>query len=398
MIWSRVRAIMTNVNMGRLGATLFAVGLSLALASEPVLAQTVIATPLPNAKQTFVDANGKPLSGGSVYLYVPTTTTPKTTWSDTAEANPNTNPVVLDSAGRAQIFGQGNYDQQVKDANGNQQWYAFTTAVGSAQPAGATGTDTAPVGTVLSWAGFAIPTNWVLAYGQTLSRAMNPDLFSALTITNASVSCVSTSVTLTGFADTSQMAVGEHIEASCLTTGVTIASIASPTSVTVSIAANATVITSVTVFPWGNGDGSLTFTLPDLRGRTFAGADAMGGTAASRLTSTYFGTSAAMPPQSGGSQSHTLTQAELSVALGSATSVVTDPGHQHQETVSSANTGTNAIIGTSGGNTGSNAIPQLTVSATTGITVATTITNSSGGNAHAIVQPTMVMSFILRVQ
>ena len=53
---------MTNVNMGRLGATLFAVGLSLALASEPVLAQTVIATPLPNAKQTFVDANGKPLS------------------------------------------------------------------------------------------------------------------------------------------------------------------------------------------------------------------------------------------------------------------------------------------------------------------------------------------------
>ena len=217
---------------------------------------------------------------------------------------------MLDSAGRAQIFGQGNYDQQVKDANGNQQWYAFTTAVGSAQPAGATGTDTAPVGTVLSWAGFAIPTNWVLAYGQTLSRTTYPDLFSALTITNASVSCVSTSTTLTGFADTSQMAVGEPIEASCLTTGVTIASIASPTSITVSVAANATTITSATVFPWGNGDGSLTFTLPDLRGRTFAGADAMGGTAASRLTSTYFGTSAAAPAQSGGSQSHTLTQAE----------------------------------------------------------------------------------------
>lgn len=39
----------------------------------------------------------------------------------------------------------------------------------------------------------------------------------------------------------------------------------------------------------GVGDGSTTFNIPDLRGRFVAGKDNMGGSAASRLTSTYFG-------------------------------------------------------------------------------------------------------------
>lgn len=385
-------AILTNVNMGRIGRTVFAASLALALACEPVFAQVVIATPLPNAKATFIDANGKPLSGGKVYLYVPTTTTPKTSWQDTSEANPNTNPVVLDSAGRAAIFGQGNYDQKVTDYLGNQQWYSFTTAVGSAQPAGSSGTDTAPVGTIIPWAGFALPTNWLLAYGQTLSRTSYPQLLAALTIVNSSVSCTATSVTLSGFADTSQMAVGEHIEAACLPTGATIATIPSGTSVTTSVAASASTTTTVTVFPWGNGDGSLTFTLPDLRGRVVAGADAMGGPPASRLTSTYYGTSAAAPAQAGGSQSHTLTQAELSVALGTATSVVTDPGHSHiistSGTYSTGSFGANSSVGGSTVNT---------QTATTGISVATSITNAAGGNAHAIIQPTLTVNYIIKV-
>ncbi|MCK1400109.1 tail fiber protein [Bradyrhizobium sp. 4] len=43
---------------------------------------------------------------------------------------------------------------------------------------------------------------------------------------------------------------------------------------------------------YGTGDGSTTFNVPDLRGRVIAGKDDMGGSAASRLTSTYFGTGA----------------------------------------------------------------------------------------------------------
>lgn len=43
---------------------------------------------------------------------------------------------------------------------------------------------------------------------------------------------------------------------------------------------------------FGAGDGTTTFNVPDLRGRVTAGKDGMGGSAASRLTSSYFGATA----------------------------------------------------------------------------------------------------------
>jgi hypothetical protein len=72
---------------------------------------------LPNGKQTFLDADGNPLSGGFVYMYQPSTTTPKDTWQDSAEATLNANPIELDMAGRAVIYGNGVYRQIVKDAD-----------------------------------------------------------------------------------------------------------------------------------------------------------------------------------------------------------------------------------------------------------------------------------------
>ena len=39
----------------------------------------VAATLLPNGKQLFTDSNGAPLAGGSVYFYIPGTSTPKDT-------------------------------------------------------------------------------------------------------------------------------------------------------------------------------------------------------------------------------------------------------------------------------------------------------------------------------
>lgn len=81
---------------------------------------------LPNAEQTFVDGNGVPLDGGTVTFYIPNTSTPKTTWSDQGESIPNTNPVVLDSAGRAIIWGTGSYRELVKDQFGNTIWDQVT--------------------------------------------------------------------------------------------------------------------------------------------------------------------------------------------------------------------------------------------------------------------------------
>lgn len=78
-----------------------------------VAAPSMGATLLPPGKQTFTNSNGTPLAAGRVGFYVPGTLTPKTTWQDANRSVANTNPVVLDSAGRAIIYGTGCYRQIV---------------------------------------------------------------------------------------------------------------------------------------------------------------------------------------------------------------------------------------------------------------------------------------------
>lgn len=77
---------------------------------------------LPNGMQQFFDNNGDPLSSGTVDFYIIGTTTRKTTWQDSGQAVANTNPVVLDSAGRATIFGSGGYRQILKNSAGTTIW------------------------------------------------------------------------------------------------------------------------------------------------------------------------------------------------------------------------------------------------------------------------------------
>lgn len=99
--------------------------------------------------QQFADATGTPYAGGSLTFYASGTSTLLTTYSDSALSIANTNPVVLDSAGRAgDIFMQNlAYKVVLADANGNQIWtkdpvYAsdFSTAAqfqsGSGSPNG----------------------------------------------------------------------------------------------------------------------------------------------------------------------------------------------------------------------------------------------------------------------
>lgn len=53
---------------------------------------------------TGFDNDGTPLNGGLLYTYVAGTTTPAVTYSDVLLTVPHSNPIVLDSAGRAIIF------------------------------------------------------------------------------------------------------------------------------------------------------------------------------------------------------------------------------------------------------------------------------------------------------
>lgn len=82
---------------------------------------------LPNAQQQFCDANGQPLAGGSVYHYTVGTTTPKMTYQNQALTVPNTNPVILNSAGRATIWGSGSFRQVLYDVNGGLVWDGVTS-------------------------------------------------------------------------------------------------------------------------------------------------------------------------------------------------------------------------------------------------------------------------------
>lgn len=68
---------------------------------------------------------------------------------------------------------------------------------------------------------------------------------------------------------------------------------------------------------YGSGDGSTTFNLPDLRGRSAFGVDNMGGTSANRITSAGSGITGTTLSASGGLQNITLTVNEM-------------PSHTHQ--------------------------------------------------------------------
>lgn len=77
-----------------------------------------MATMLAVVRTRFFDDQGRPLVGGKVYSYEVGTTTPKPTYSDPAATVPNTNPVILDDAGSADIYLSGTYTIRVEDADG----------------------------------------------------------------------------------------------------------------------------------------------------------------------------------------------------------------------------------------------------------------------------------------
>lgn len=77
----------------------------------------------PVLKQKFTDSDGEPLSGGKIYSYHAGTSTPLATYTDESGDTPNTNPVVLDSTGSANVWlGAGAYKFVVTDSMGTTQF------------------------------------------------------------------------------------------------------------------------------------------------------------------------------------------------------------------------------------------------------------------------------------
>ncbi|MBN9219536.1 MAG: tail fiber protein [Mesorhizobium sp.] len=135
---------------------------------------------------------------------------------------------------------------------------------------------------------------------------------------------------------------------------------------------------------YGAGDGSTTFNLPDLRGRSVFGLDNMGGTTASRVTNGVSGITGTTLGAVGGSEAmhgHTHTAS------------VTDPGHTHDANAvfgAASNNPSGAAVTRDTGTTGSRLV---TKTATTGITVSN---SSAGDGSSQNMPPAMMLNMMIK--
>lgn len=129
---------------------------------------TVLLSPIGNGQQ-FFDNAGLPLSGGLIYTYQAGSTTPLTTYTTNSGLTPNTNPIVLDSAGRFsnEVWLQEGYNYKfVIQTSAATTLQTLDNIYGILQ--NATGSAaTVPTGLIAIWSGStgSIPSGWLLCNG-----------------------------------------------------------------------------------------------------------------------------------------------------------------------------------------------------------------------------------------
>ena len=135
---------------------------------------------------------------------------------------------------------------------------------------------------------------------------------------------------------------------------------------------------------YGAGDGSSTFTLPDLRGRVIAGQDDMGGTSANRLTNQTGGLDGDTLGAAGGAETHTLTTAQM-------------PSHRHtmfRQVVSNSYTYNEEVYAAYARDSDGN--NDYYVTSTTQVANIYGTKATGGDGAHNNVQPTIILNYIIR--
>jgi len=190
--------------------------------------------------------------------------------------------------------------------------------------------NSALIGEIRTYAGITAPSGWLLTYGQAISRTTYASLFATLnpsqgtvTMTIASPGVVSKTshglvagdpiyFTTTGALPTGVTAGTKYFVISAGLTANAFEFSATLGGSAVNTSGSQSGTHTLWRSPYGVGDGSTTFNVPDLRGRVAAFYDSMGGTAANRLTgSPTGGVTGSVIGATGGEQGHTLTAAEI---------------------------------------------------------------------------------------
>lgn len=252
-----------------------------------------------------------------------------------------------------------------------------------------------PSGLIQPFSMRTAPSGWLSCDGSAVSRSTYANLFAAIiatlgnvTITNATPAVVSNTahglstgdqvfLTTTGGLPTGLTANTLYyvvrVDANSYNLATTRANAYGGTKIATSSAGSGT----HTAFdcPYGLGDGSTTFTLPDFRGRVLAGLDTTGGTAASRLTNpaTTAGGVYGNLGSSGGEQAHTLIITELA-------------SHNHAPGAGIYNNSDTPTTGASNG-VRLNVTPNQNFPATS---------NTGGDVAHNTVQPVQLANYIIK--
>jgi microcystin-dependent protein len=319
------------------------------------------------------DPLGNPLSGGLLYFFVAgTVSTPQNAFKDIALTLPHPNPITLDVAGRVpQVFlADGLIKIRLTDSAGVVQLVGDSIQVIGASSGGGGGGGSVDATTVFQTGdlkkryGVGIHTGWVRANARTIGNSLS---------------------SATELADPSAQALFIYLWG---------------------VDPNLVVIGgrgSTGLADWNAGKQ---MTLPDGKGTVFAGMDDMGGTAAGRLTTSYFGANATVLGARGGVQSIALTTAQLAAHAHPA--AIYDQGHGHNlirdgGAAGSINYAETSSQGAPGGGNILSTGHTLSIQASgTGVRVwdgaSFDVTYPVGSNQpHAIVQPTMVVTFYLKL-
>jgi hypothetical protein len=243
-----------------------------------------------------------------------------------------------------------------------------------------------PLGTILFGDYATVPPKAVLGFGQALSRASYPDYFAAVTRTQSGTLTAGNN-TIASVANTAGLGAGMPVEGTGIQAGTVISSVTSSTIVMSKTAtANGAQSISVIIPGYGDGGDSTTVGVKDCRGRVLAGRVDMGGVDAGNLSSTYFGASAAVINNSGGSQSRTLSTSNLPpyTPSGTVTNVSVTSTAQFQDTLGGSDS-TNMAGGSS-------SFPKTHYTSVTSTGTASFNGSPMGGTStpFGLVQPTSI--------